>query len=523
MEFYKDNYDAIVVGASLSGMSCALELAKKDKSVLVLEKHNLPGGLATSFVKNGQEYEATLHEMMSIGEETKPLKIRTFLESNGIHCDWLRVPEAYKLFVPKENIDIVLHAGWTGSIENNKYKSGKFVMADELNEAYPGCKDEVNRLMNLCAKVYNSVNVLSVSKESKPMMLLKHPEFVKTCGYSTREVLDTFKLALPVRDILKAYWIYVGTPFSDLPFTIYAVLMADYFIGGPYICKEFSHELSVRMAEKLLELGVDIEYNQEVTGIIVNNGCVTGVKTKRGDIINSKCVATSTYPNKTYGSLIEPISEVPSEAFRFTNSRKIGLSCFSVLLRLDKKPSDLNIHNYSVFSSTSEMDLDTFFEEANTRGPYNYLSTICLNYANDSVVKEGETLLSITTLPMADPFLNIDPFDYAKIKRKIAQDMIARVSHFLGVPLQNHIIDIVIETPISVAHFTGDYLGSVYGYQHRMDDHIVARLEHNKETHFIKGLAFIGAHGVSGNGMSPCITNGRKAAYDLMEDMGRKR
>ena len=55
-----------------------------------------------------------------------------------------------------------------------------------------------------------------------------------------------------------------------------------------------------------------------------------------------------------------------------------------------------------------------------------------------------------------------------------------------------------------------------------MDDHIVARLEHNKDTHFIKGLAFIGAHGVSGNGMSPCITNGRKAAKILLDQMSEE-
>jgi phytoene dehydrogenase-like protein len=100
MAFYKDHYDAIVIGGALSGMACALTLAKKGKSVLILERHNLPGGIATSFVRGGVEMEATLHEMMSIGPEEQPLKIRVFFDEMGVKINWLRVPEAYRISVP---------------------------------------------------------------------------------------------------------------------------------------------------------------------------------------------------------------------------------------------------------------------------------------------------------------------------------------------------------------------------------------------------------------------------------------
>ena len=69
MKFYKDHYQVIIIGGALAGMSAALQLqAKGVKDILILEKHNLPGGLATDFVRNGIEIEATLHEMMSIGK-----------------------------------------------------------------------------------------------------------------------------------------------------------------------------------------------------------------------------------------------------------------------------------------------------------------------------------------------------------------------------------------------------------------------------------------------------------------------
>lgn len=60
-------YDVIVVGAGNGGLSAALWLAKRGKKVLVIEKHNLPGGCATSFVRGNYEFEATLHELCQMG------------------------------------------------------------------------------------------------------------------------------------------------------------------------------------------------------------------------------------------------------------------------------------------------------------------------------------------------------------------------------------------------------------------------------------------------------------------------
>ena len=80
MAFYKDKYDVIVIGGALAGMSCAMKLASEGKDVLILERHNLPGGIATSFSRSGIEMEATLHEMMSIGPEDDPL----FPELDGV-------------------------------------------------------------------------------------------------------------------------------------------------------------------------------------------------------------------------------------------------------------------------------------------------------------------------------------------------------------------------------------------------------------------------------------------------------
>ena len=44
-----DKYDAVVIGAGNGGLVAAIRLLQGGAKVLVVEKHNLPGGFATSF------------------------------------------------------------------------------------------------------------------------------------------------------------------------------------------------------------------------------------------------------------------------------------------------------------------------------------------------------------------------------------------------------------------------------------------------------------------------------------------
>ena len=510
MSFFKDHYDVVIIGGALSGLSCALQLqAKGVKDILILEKHNLPGGLATDFVRNGFEIEATLHEMMSIGEPGQRLKVGQFFDDMGVDIDWLKVPECYRVALPNSGIDKVLHEGYERA-------------AKEVDEVVPGTYEKVHELLLLCRRVYDSMNILSVTPMSKLQMLMKHPDFVKTIGYSATEVINTFGLPKKAVEMLTPYWIYVGNRMDDLPFTIYAFLMADYFTGS-YVCRGYSHEMSMKLEKKAEENGAQIEFKQEVDKILVKDGKVYGVRTKSGHEIHCDYVVSGAYQNKVYTQMIEPLSEVPKRAIKFVNGMHLSVCPVSVIAVLEGTPEENGITNYSTFSGTT-MDTNEIWENyKNLTEPYNYITTICLNYANPNCVPKGYCQISITALVPVTAFDGLKEEDYFDLKRRLANEMMEECIKITGVDFRPNITEIEIETPVTISHYVGAWKGSIYGYTHSMDNHAVARLGMKHEDHFIQGLEFACATGMSGNGMGPAVTNGRAAAKAILEDLEAKK
>ncbi len=508
--YFKNQYSVVIIGSALAGMAAALELSNHGvDDILILEQHNLPGGLATSFVRGGVEMEATLHEMMSIGENSQ-LSIGKFFKDNGIEISWIRVPDAFR-YVDGDT-DVLVHGGVDGNMEVPAREIAS-VVEDKDGKVY----DEVLRFLNLCLKVYHGMNYISSHKISTVNIVRKYPEVAQICGYSVKEVMDSFNLPEKIRKVLSAYWIYIGNEVKDMPAMIYCFMIADYLGYGSYIPEKCSHEMSIKMAEKCKERGIQIEYKKRVEKILVSQNRVKGVRLQDGTEISTGYVISGCYPNHVYTSMIEPKSEIPPSVHPFYNSKKLSLSCFSVVLLLDESPEKLNIHDYSTFHACDGFDFDRIMGELKGCGPYKYITSICTSLAYRE--KKNETIYSMTALPFSDGWLDVSEENYDEMKERNARFFIETESKRLGVNLFDHIKEIVIETPVTISHYTGAYRGLVYGYQHTMDDTIYARMNIDDKTFFIHGLTFAGAHQTSGDGMGPAIANGRKAAKDILAFM----
>src|SRR5580698_3391281 len=92
------NYDAIVIGSGLGGLSTAAFLSKEGKKVLVLERHYTPGGFTHVFTRRGYEWDVGLHY---VGEVHRPHTdvSRMFNYITDGSLKWAEMDEVYdKMF-----------------------------------------------------------------------------------------------------------------------------------------------------------------------------------------------------------------------------------------------------------------------------------------------------------------------------------------------------------------------------------------------------------------------------------------
>ena len=516
-DYFSKDYDVIVIGAALATLTSALDLAKEGLRVLVLEANDNPGGLTTSYMRDGIEIEATLHEMLNIGTKENPLRVRRFLESNGVNVDWVRIPDAFRYVSP--HVDIVVHSGVDGDFEP---------AIKDIASACPDPEDAARRLRDFFAladQVFQSGSYLIDHKINVVKTYLNHRGYVETAGYSFTEVTDAFGLPDIAKEILSAYWTYLGSPMDDVPFAIYGYIIAGYIGYGAYVPRHTSYEMSAGLAKRCQELGVHIEYGQKVSKILVKNGRTCGVRLSSGLEVYAPYIVSGAYPHAVYSSMIEPLSEVPAKAKRWANAMELGPTAFSLILLLDEDPKTLGITDYCLFYDSLGEGDKVSREKGFGDGDWDYLTILCPNIVLPEASPTGTCLYNIVYLPSPRSFEPIAAEEYEDYKTRHAKHLIDVESKRLGVDLTKHIKDIFFETPISISHYVHAYAGGVYGYRHRMADNITARAMDRDNEHYIEGLAFSGAHGVSGDGMAPAFDNGLDAsAYikKLARKEGRK-
>lgn len=529
MDFYKERYDVIIIGGSLAGLAAAVQLQSKGVSnVLVLERGNFPGGQAAGYVQNGFEFQIPLPGTMFVGTKKEPSKTGQFLHDMGMDGGWQPVSECYRVVLPDFDIDVTLHAGYERA-------------AREINAVVPGTYDGVIGLMNLCRQVHDSMDVLSGNWPGRMQMMMKHAEFVRTAGYSAAEIISTFRLPQKAVDILNAQWVYMGYSLDTVPFTEYALWMAECFAENR-LCQEPLAKLALKMQKKAEASGIQVEFCQEVDKILVKNGKVLGVRTAHGDEIHGDYVISTLYPDKVYPQMVEPSSEVPQNALRFVNSHKLSAAPVSVIMTIDGTPEENGIRNhFTFFSNTlddeasdeplSDAEVEHILTDAEpplkddvpAKGcPTNYdcITAVCPNYASRAAVPEGYTLLYLTALAPVTAFQNIGEDAYHDVKRRLADELIAAYINISGVDFRPWITEVEVTTAVTISHRLGTWKGAIYGHVPAMEHHVAARLRMKKQERFIEGLAFAG---MDGNDAGIQVPGGLEAAQDVLNDMDEKR
>jgi ferredoxin-NADP reductase/phytoene dehydrogenase-like protein len=504
-------YDCVVIGAGNGGLAAALKLAKEGVRVLLLEQHNLPGGFATSFVRGRFEFEPSLHELSNVGSPENPGFVRRYLIGEGeADCEFVPVPEAYRLILTEKEVNVKIPFG-----------IGNFI--ETVAAAVPGSREPLEKYLGVCKEVFDGISYVGRMK-GKPdgrVLMEQYPAFLATAGYTVEEVTRTFGFPETALDLIYPYWCYIGLPVNRLAFTIWALVLYDYLLRGAHVPKERSHGMSAAVDARIRALGGQTEYGVKVAKILTQDGCVTGVETASGERIQTRFVLSNASPNLVYGRLIDPPGAVPEGAFKLANARKTGASAFVVYLGLDCPPEALNIESYGYFIGPN-MDTRLAYENFNAFDPPRMQAAICLNKANPGCSPPGTTILSMTALAGPDAWKDMKPEHYARTKESFARVMIDQFGRALNCSLWEHIEEVEIAAPPTFARYTGAFKGTIYAYEQDPWDSVVARALAAPQERFIRGLDFVGGAAPTGGGYESTLLSGRTAAQMVLARLKRK-
>lgn len=507
------NYDAVVIGAGNGGLVAAARLAKEGKKTLLVERHNLPGGFATSFVRGRFEFEASLHELCGIGPITGKAPLQKIFEEIGAadKIEWVSLDEAFRVITLDGECDCAMPLG-------------KAAFIAKLDEYDPNSATVVSKIFDLIESVEKTLDFVEAIDDFKLSMIKEifseHTDFLKVANYSVDEVLASFGASQKTRDILNAYWCYLGQPTDELNAIHYFTMLHAYIIDGAVIPRGRSHHISTALLETFTENGGEAWFNTSVKKINVKDGAVTGVELDDGTLINSKAVICNASPYNAFTKLMDE-KDVPDKFKKEVNAKTLGAKGFAVFLGLNRSAEELGLDNHTYFIYPTN-DNRKCYELSKKIETNDVQATVCLNKAFDDCSPEGTSILYMTSIFAGDEWSNVPVEDYHKTKLYFAEKMIDNFEKATGVTIRDYIEEIEIATPMTYARYTDAPAGTIYGYEASKEDGIVKRIVFDLLGKGMPGLFFAGGYTVRHMGYSPSYTTGDKAAKAAILSMDKE-
>ena len=500
-----ETYDVVVIGAGNGGLTAAATLAKAGLDVLLLERHNIPGGAATSFCRGRFEFEVALHQLSGLGTPQKPGLLRTALDRMGILDDleFVEIPDLYHVATPD---------GFRLTIKPDRIQA-----IAALQEKFPHQKDAIQSYFDLLANFANDFIGAFIFRDPEASGQ-KYPHLYKNAFKPSSEILDAYFSDPLLKAILSVYWGYLGVPPTRLAFAYLAMIFFQYTEFKPFHIKGGSQALSNAILNKFISNGGTVRFNCGAKKILVDNGNVKGVLTAADEKINSACVISNASQVSTYTELIDPQC-VPDAVNTEMRGRRLSTSAFTMFVGLDCEPAELGITESTNFLMANTDISDAIIDRMRKLDIEDELMVMsCYDVADPDFSPPGTCQLNIVTLKYGEPWLRIPPADYFKIKYRCAEGMLRRVEEiFPGI--RAHIEEIEVATPLTHMRYLGHPAGAIYGYEQLAKDSLFFQPGRYSP---IDGLFFAGGW-VGDCGFEPTLRAGISAAKSIIKRMGQNR
>ena len=413
-------FDAIIIGAGMSGLAAGIRLAHFGQRVCILERHTTIGGLNSFYRLGGRNYDVGLHAVTNFtpkGTKTGPLaRILRQLRFSWEEFD-LRPQLGSRIAFPGVALD---------------FTNDPRVLVSEIAERFPAQVDPFRRMIAELPD-YDRLDYAAPSRSARDFLRKKLTD------------------PLLIEMLLCPLMYYGNARPRDMEFTQFCIMFRSIFLEG--IARPFAGVRLIlkKLTRRFKELGGELRLHCGVKRLATSGGRVASVVLDSGDELVAKRILSSAGHAETI-RLCDP------QMFGAAPPPSGELSFVETISVLDRSPRELG-HGTTIvfFNDSSQFHWERPGDLVDVRS-----GVICSpnNYDYERPLEYGA--VRVTALANFGRWSGLSADDYRREKERWYQATQAAAVRFVP-DFRPFVTDTDMFTPTTILLFTGHDHGAVYG------------------------------------------------------------